>query len=75
MQKSGIKQFEEEFSQFYKIPKRTNDLNETKNRTMKNLDYNAQSRYNSGLKNYGEESRHESRHNVEENSRIYTERP
>ena len=41
-QKSGVKQFEDEFSMFYKIPKRSTDLSYTNNNTtIKNLDYDS----------------------------------
>ncbi len=51
MQKSGIKQFEQEFSQFYKIPKKTVDHYSGSNSRMKNLDYDSDSRYKSTLRN------------------------
>ena len=39
-QRSGLKQFDDEFSVLYKIPKRSTDLSYTNNnQTFKNLDY------------------------------------
>jgi hypothetical protein len=37
---------------FYKIPKKPSDLVSRTNQTMKNLDYDSESRYKSPLKNY-----------------------
>ena len=70
-QKSGVKQFEDEFSMFYKIPKRSGDSSSSKNnQTMKNLDYDSESRYKSSLKNYNYID--ESRQLPQDNSRMYT---
>ncbi len=51
-QRSAVKQFEDEFSMFYKIPKKSTDLPSRTNQTMKNLDYDSESRYKSSLKTY-----------------------
>ena len=67
LDKSNVKQFQDEFSQFYKIPKRiasgNNDYTSfnyggssniggggMKSRTMRNLDYDSESRYKSSIK-------------------------